>query len=278
MLQIGKLNTLKIVKEVDFGLYLDGGDDGEILLPKRYVPETYKIDEDIEVFIYRDSEDRIIATTETPNAMVGDFALMEVVSVNKFGAFLDWGLQKDLLVPFREQKQDMEKGKQYVVFVYLDNETNRIAASSKLNKYLDNILPEYEANQQVDIMVVNKSDMGYNAIINNLHWGMLYENEVFKPLERGQKLKAYIKKVRDDEKIDLYLHKAGFDKVELLTKKILETLTDEGGFLEINDKTPSPIIYEIFGESKKTFKKALGILYKKKLININENGIQLLAE
>ncbi|OQX96859.1 MAG: hypothetical protein B6I20_13900 [Bacteroidetes bacterium 4572_117] len=210
--------------------------------------------------------------------MVGDFALMEVVSVNKFGAFLDWGLQKDLLVPFREQKQDMEKGKQYVVFVYLDNETNRIAASSKLNKYLDNILPEYEANQQVDIMVVNKSDMGYNAIINNLHWGMLYENEVFKPLERGQKLKAYIKKVRDDEKIDLYLHKAGFDKVELLTKKILETLTDEGGFLEINDKTPSPIIYEIFGESKKTFKKALGILYKKKLININENGIQLLAE
>jgi len=277
MFQIGKLNTLKIVKEVDFGLYLDGGDDyDEILLPKRYVPEKYEIGADLEVFIYRDSEDRIIATTETPNAMVGDFALMEVVSVNKFGAFLDWGLQKDLLVPFREQKKDMEKGNSYVVYVYLDSETQRIAASSKLDKFLDNIPADYEPNQEVDLFVANKTDIGYKAIINNLHWGMLYENEVFKPLDRGQKIKAYIKKVREDEKIDLYLHKSGYDKVEELTEKILKTLKDEGGFLEINDKTPSAIIYEVFGESKKTFKKAVGALYKKRLIDITKQGIKLI--
>ncbi|MEN8120948.1 MAG: S1-like domain-containing RNA-binding protein [Bacteroidota bacterium] len=277
MLKIGKLNILKIVKEVDFGLYLDGGEEyGEILLPKRYMPENYKIEDDLEVFIYKDSEDRVIATTETPNAMVGDFALMEVVSVNKFGAFLDWGLLKDLLVPFREQKKDMEKGKSYVVFVYLDDETKRIAASSKLDKFLDNVPVDYEPNQEVDLFIANKTDIGYKAIINKLHWGILYENEVFKPLDRGQKLKAYIKKIREDEKIDLYLHKAGYDKVDALTEKILETLNDEGGFLEINDKTPSTIIYEIFGESKKTFKKALGALYKKRLIDIENKGIKLL--
>ena len=231
----------------------------------------------MEVFIYRDSEDRIIATTETPNAMVGDFALMEVISVNKFGAFLDWGLQKDLLVPFREQRKDMEQGKSYVVYVYLDDETKRIAASSKLDKFLDNVPAEYEPSQEVDLFIANKTELGYKAIINGLHWGILYENEVFKPLERGQKLKAYIKKIREDEKIDLYLHKAGFDKVEDLSQKIIGTLKEEGGYLEINDKTPSAIIYEIFGESKKTFKKALGILYKKKLIDIKENGIKLLG-
>ena len=277
MLQIGKLNTLKIVKEVDFGLYLDGGEEyGEILLPIRYVPEKYEIAADLEVFIYRDSEDRIIATTETPIAMVGDFALMEVASVNDFGAFLEWGLQKELLVPFREQKNDMEKGKVYVVYVYLDDETKRIAASSKINKFLDNIPAEYEPNQEVDVFIASKTDLGYNAIINGVHWGMLYENEVFKPLERGQKISAFIKKVREDEKIDLYLHKAGYDKVEALTEKILEMLKDEGDFLEINDKTPSTIIYEVFGESKKTFKKALGTLYKKRLIDIENKGIKLL--
>ena len=277
MLQIGKPNTLKIVKEVDFGLYLDGGEEyGEILLPKRYVPEKFEIEDNLEVFIYRDSEDRIIATTETPIAMVGDFALMEVASVNDFGAFLEWGLQKELLVPFREQKNDMEKGKSYVVYVYLDDETKRIAASSKLNKFLDNIPVEYEPNQEVNLFIASKTDLGYNAIINGVHWGILYENEVFKPLERGQKIKAFIKKVREDEKIDLYLHKAGYDKVDALTNKILETLKDEGGFLEINDKTPSTIIYEVFGESKKTFKKALGTLYKKRLIDIEKRGIKLL--
>ncbi len=277
MLKIGKLNSLKIVKEVDFGLYLDGGEEhGEILLPKRYVPDNFEIGSDIEVFIYKDSEDRIIATTETPKAMVGDFALMEVISVDKFGAFLDWGLQKDLLVPFREQRKDMEKGSSYVVYVYLDDETKRIAASSKLSKFLDNVPSEYEANQEVNVFIASKTELGYKAIINGLHWGILYENEVFKPLERGQKLKAFIKKVRDDEKIDLYLHKAGYDKVEVLTQKILETLKEEGGYIDINDKTPSTIIYEVFGESKKTFKKALGGLYKKRLIEIKENGIRLL--
>lgn len=277
MLEIGKLNKLRIVKEVDFGLYLDGGEAfGEILIPQRYVPDNYEIDEELEVFIYRDSEDRIIATTETPKAMVGDFALMEVVSVNKFGAFLDWGLQKDLLVPFREQRKDMEEGKEYMVHVYLDKETNRIAASSKLDKFLDNIPAEYEPNQEVGLIIASKTDLGYKAIVNGLHWGMLYENEVFKPLDRGQKIKAYIKKLREDEKIDLYLHKAGYDKVESLMGKIVEELKEEGGFLELNDKTPSAIIYQIFGESKKTFKKAIGALYKKRVIDIENAGIKLI--
>ena len=277
MLKIGNLNTLRIVKEVDFGLYLDGGEEyGEILLPKRYVPENFEIDSDIEVFIYKDSEDRIIATTETPKAMVGDFALMEVVSVNKFGAFLEWGLQKDLLVPFREQRKDMESGYSYVVYVYLDDETKRIAASSKLSKFLDNVPVEYESGEEVDLFIASKTDLGYKAIINGIHWGILYENEVFKPLERGQKLKGYIKKVREDEKIDLYLHKSGYDKVEALSDKIIEMLKEEGGFIDINDKTPSAIIYEVFGESKKTFKKALGGLYKKRLIEIEKSGIKLI--
>jgi len=277
MLEIGKLNKLRIVKEVDFGLYLDGGEEyGEILLPQRYMPTDFKIDDELEVFIYRDSEDRIIATTETPKGMVGDFALMEVISVNKFGAFLDWGLQKDLLVPFREQRKDMEKGKEYMVHIYLDKETNRIVASSKLDKFLDNIPTEYVANQEVDLLIAAKTDIGYKAIINGLHWGMLYENEVFKPLDRGQKTKGFIKKLREDDKIDLYLHKAGYGKVEILMDKIVEELKEEGGFLEMSDKTPSNIIYQVFGESKKTFKKAIGTLYKKRIIDIEKAGIKLI--
>lgn len=275
MIEIGKLNNLSIVKEVDFGLYLDGGEMGEILLPKRYIPPVFTIGENLECFIYKDSEDRIIATTEKPFAMVGEFALLETVAVNKFGAFMDWGLMKDLLVPFNEQQVRMEPGKKYIIRVFLDGKSQRIAASARIEKFLDKTDPEYEVDQEVDILVANQTDLGYKVIINNLHTGVIYTNEIFGEIFRGQKLRAFIKKVREDHKIDVYLSKSGYEKIDLLTDRIIKKLKENGGFLGLNDKSSSEEIHEIFHESKKTFKKAIGALYKKKRIIIEENGIRL---
>jgi uncharacterized protein len=275
MAEIGKLNKLRIVKELDFGIYLDGGEHGEILMPRRYVPENCKIDDVIEVFIYLDSEDRIIATTEIPYAMVGEFALLKVVSVNDFGAFLDWGLPKDLLVPFREQKKKMEEGKSYIVHVYLDQTSKRIVASSNLDKFLDKLSNDFGPGQEVDLLICTRTEIGYKAIINNTHWGVLYKNEVFQTLDRGQRIKGFIAKIRDDKKIDLCLQKPGYEKVDDLLKTIIDRLKEEGGFIAAGDKTSSEIIYELFGVSKKTYKKAIGALYKSKLITIEDEGIKL---
>jgi len=272
---IGKLNNLRVVKEVDFGLYLDGGEHGEILLPLRYVPDGAKPDDILEVFIYLDSEDRIIATTEKPFAMVDEFAYMKVVSVNSVGAFLDWGLMKDLLVPFREQKQTMEENKYYLVYVYVDMDTKRIAASAKIDKYLDNVFADYEVGQEVDLLIANKTDLGFTAIINHSHWGIIYENEVFKTLKKGQHVTGYIKKIRDDEKIDLSLQKPGFDKVDNISKDILAKLQSNNGFIAVTDRSHPEIIYQMFGISKKAFKMAVGTLYKSRLITLEQNGIYL---
>lgn len=275
MVEIGKINELRVVKEVDFGIYLDGGERGEILMPKRYVPEGCKPEDVISAFIYRDSEDRIIATTETPKAMVGDFALLKVVSVSTVGAFLDWGLPKDLLVPYREQGHKMETGKRYVAYIYLDNDSERIVASTKINRFLDNLPPEFIENEEVDLFIVSKTELGYKAIINNTHTGILYENEVFQPIKQGQRLKGYIKKVRDDEKIDLCLEKPGFEKQDSMSQKILDYLNNNEGFLELTDKSDPEKIYQLFQTSKKNFKKAIGSLYKKRMINMEEFGIRL---
>jgi uncharacterized protein len=275
MAEIGKLNKLRIVKELDFGIYLDGGEHGEILMPRRYVPENCKIDNVVEVFIYLDSEDRIIATTEVPYATAGEFALLKVVSVNDFGAFLDWGLPKDLLVPFREQKQKMEEGKSYIVHVYLDQTSKRIVASSNLDKFLDKLSNNFGPGQEVDLLICTQTEIGYKAIINNTHWGVLYKNEVFQTLDRGQRIKGFIAKIRDDKKIDLCLQKPGYEKVDDLLKIIIDKLKEHGGFIAAGDKTSSEIIYELFGVSKKTYKKAIGALYKSKLITIEEEGIKL---
>jgi predicted RNA-binding protein (virulence factor B family) len=275
MVEIGKMNALRIVKEVDFGLYLDGGDKGEILLPTRYVPEQYEIDGMLDVFIYTDSEDRIIATTEKPFAMVGDIAFLEVVAVNEIGAFLNWGLLKDLLVPFREQRTKMQVGESHIVAVYLDEESERIAASAKLDEFLEQTSDDYEVGQEVFLQVWSKTPIGFKVIINDSHLGMLYKDEVFQNLERGQRMKGFIKKVRDDKKIDLSLHKPGFGKVDELGEKILKKLKSEGGFIPVTDKSHPELIYSIFGESKKTFKKAIGGLYKKRLITLEEKGIRL---
>ena len=276
MVQIGKYNTLRIVKELDFGIYLDGEEYGEILMPKRYVPDNCKIDDTIEAFIYFDSEDRIIATTEKPIAIVGDFAFLKVVSVNSVGAFLDWGLPKDLLVPFREQKVNMEEGKSYIVYIYVDYASKRIAASAKLDKHLDNLPPKYQVNEQVDLLIYSQTDIGYKAIINNLHWGILYKNEVFTTLQKGQKIKGYIKKIREDEKIDLCLQLPGYEKVDEIAESILEKIRLNNGTIKISDKSPAEEIYDKFQISKKSFKKAIGALYKERKINISESNITLL--
>lgn len=274
MPEIGKYCELEIVKLLDFGAYLDGGDKGEILLPIRQVPPNTEIGSKVEVFLYTDSEDRLIATCKEPAATAEEFAVLQVAEVNKMGAWLEWGLDKHLLVPFREQKQDMEEAKSYLVYIYLDHETQRLVASSKLDKFLDNVPPEYEEGQEVDILISNKTDIGYTAVINNLHSGLLYQNEVFQKIYRGNKMKAFIKKVRDDEKIDLILEKPGYGKIDGISKAVLNKINEHGGFLLLTDKSAPEEIQKMFGISKKNFKKALGTLYKQKMILLEEKGIR----
>ena len=275
MTEIGKYNRLRVVKEVDFGLYLEGEPFGEILLPQKYVPQNCTIDDWIEVFIYLDSEDRIIATTQRPLAVVGECAMLRVVSATPVGAFLDWGLPKDLLVPFREQKEKMKQGQRCIVYVYLDEKSNRIAASSRLDKYLDKEKADFINGQEVNLLIAEETEIGYKAIVNNRHWGLLYKNMLFQPLVRGQRIKGFIDKIREDGKIDLTLHKPGYDKVNELAQKILALLKKEGGTLALTDKTPPETIYRLFGVSKKTYKKAVGALFKQKAIVINDNGLML---
>ncbi len=276
MVEIGKHNKLTIAREVDFGIFFHDEKLGDILLPKRYLPEQWAIGDELDVFIYLDSEDRLIATTEEPFAEVDKFATLEVVATTPVGAFLNWGLMKDLLVPFREQKTRMKVGEKYLVYIYLDPETNRIVASSKIDKFVDNLPVDYEQEEEVDLIIVEKTDMGYRTIIDNSHLGMLYKNEVFQTLSTGQKLKGYIAKVRDDEKIDLVLQKPGYEKMEGLAQKIMEKLKACNGFLPVGDKSSPEIIYREFKISKKNFKKAIGTLYKNRLITIEENGIKLI--
>lgn len=278
MVEIGKYNTLKIVKDLDFGVYLDGGNDQEILLPARYVPKNVKPGDEVEVFIYHDNEGRIIATTAHPRATVGEFAFMEVKSVGNAGAFLEWGLMKDLLVPFREQKLPMREGKWYLVYVRVDHVTGRIMASARIEKYLNNVPAVYEHNQEVDLLVADETDLGYKVIVNNQHWGMLYHNEVFQRLEKGDHLKGYIKEVREDDKIDVSLTPLGYGKVEGIAGIVLESLKAQGGYLEVHDKSEPELIYSLFRCSKKAFKQALGTLYKQHLIQLEEKGIRLVTE
>lgn len=275
MVEIGKYNTLKIVKDLDFGVYLDGGDGKEILLPARYVPKNVKPGDDVEVFIYHDNEGRLIATTVYPLASVGEFKFMEVKSVNEVGAFLEWGLMKDLLVPFKEQKMPMQEGKWYLVYVHLDHITGRIVASARIDKYLDNVIPNYTPGQEVNLLVASETEIGYKVIINNLHWGLVYYNEVFRRLEKGEELKGYIKEVREDEKIDVSLVPLGYQKIEGLTEVILESLKSQGGFLPVHDKSEPGVIQSLFQCSKKSFKQAIGALYKQHLITLDKDGIRL---
>jgi len=276
MVEIGRINKLAYVRETDNGVYLDGLELGEILMPQKFVTADVKETGFASVFVYTDSEDRLVATTEEPFVKVGEFATLEVKANSKFGAFLDWGLPKDLLVPFREQKAKMREGGKYMVYVYLDLQTNRIAASAKLDKFLDNTPPEYKIGDEVDLLITEETDIGYKAIINSEHWGILYRNQVFQQLEAGLKTKGYISKVRTDEKIDLLLEKPGFEKVDAISEKILNELKENRGFMAVSDKSSPDMIQAMFGISKKNFKKAIGGLYKKRLISFESDGIKLL--
>ncbi len=274
-IELGRFNTLKIAKEVDFGLYLDGGEEGEILLPKRYVPEHYAIGDELRVFIYLDNEERLVATTQTPYVQVGGFACLEVTWVNRYGAFLDWGLMKDLFCPFREQRQRMEVGRRYVVHAHVDDESFRIVASARLEHFLDKDAPQYEPWQEVDIMVWQRTDLGYKVIVDDRFSGLVFRDEVFRPMHMGLRLKAYVKQVRPDGKIDIALQKSGYGNVEDFAHVLLQHLRDNGGRTALGDKSPSQDIYDTFGVSKKVFKKAVGDLYKRRLIIITPDGLRL---
>ena len=274
-IELGKFNQLEVVKEVDFGVYLDGGEEGEILLPTRYVPEDCKIGDILNVFLYLDMDERLIATTLTPFVQVGQFACLEVSWVNLYGSFLNWGLMKDLFVPFREQKMKMQVGRKYVVHAHLDEESYRIVASAKVERYLSKDKPEYTAGEEVNILIWQKTDLGFKAIIDNKYSGLLYENEIFSSIETGMEMKAFVKQVREDGKVDLILQKPGFEKVDDFAKTLLDYIKEQGGRIHLNDKSPAEDIYDTFGVSKKTFKKGVGDLYKKRLIALHEDGIAL---
>ncbi|MFT5168854.1 MAG: putative RNA-binding protein (virulence factor B family) [Saprospiraceae bacterium] len=277
MIQIGKFSKLEILKELDFGIYLDGGPYGELLLPRKFVPEGAQIGDEIEVFIYSDSEDRLIATTDRPKAITDGFAAMEVMEVSEYGAFLDWGIQaKDLLVPFRNQRDRMEVGKKYLVYVYLDEATDRIVGTNKLNKILKDRNEELEADEEVDIIVVTSSDLGYRVIINEEYWGLLYKNEVFQKLEPGDCHKAYVKALREDGRLDVILKKSGIIEVDLVNEQILAAIKANDGLLPLTDKSPPEKVYELLQMSKKNFKRAVGNLYKQRLIVLEKDGIRLL--
>lgn len=274
-IKLGKFNQLEVVKKVDFGIYLDGGEEGEVLLPTRYVPEDCAVGDILNVFLYLDMEERLIATTLVPYVQVGEFAYLEVAWVNQYGAFLNWGLMKDLFVPFREQKMKMQVGRKYMIHAHLDDESYRIVASAKVERYLSKEKPEYAAGDEVDILVWQKTDLGFKAIIDNKYSGLLYENEIFTPLSAGMQLKAYVKQVREDGKVDLMLQKPGFAKVGNFSKTLLDYLREQGGRIALTDKSPAEEIYEVFGVSKKTFKKGVGDLYKKRLISLQDDAIVL---
>jgi Uncharacterized protein conserved in bacteria len=273
-MEIGKYNKLKVIKAVDFGLYLDGGNELEILLPTRYVPKNVEIGDEIEVFIYKDNEERLIATTEHPYGTVGEFQYMKVKEVSKAGAFLDWGIMKDLLVPFREQKTTMIVGNYYLVYIYLDFVTRRIAASARIDKYLDNIPHDFVRNQEVDLIIADKTDLGYNVIINNSHRGLIYDNEIFRKISKGEKCKGYIKELREDDKIDVSLQRPGYDKIEGISLHIMHILEQNNGFLAVSDNSSAEEIYSLFSCSKKSFKKAIGALYKQRVISVDNNEIR----
>ena len=274
---LGRFNILKVVKKVDFGMYLDGGEEGRILLPARYVPQGCEVGDELNVFLYLDNEERLVATTQQPLAQVGDFACLRVAWVNQYGAFLDWGLMKDLFVPFREQRERMEVGRSYVVHVHLDEESYRIVASAKVERYLSvDERPPFHSGDEVDVLVWKRTDLGYKVIVDNRYAGLLFENQVFRPLRVGDKMQAYVRQVRPDGKIDLALQREGRGKVADFSEELLEYIRRNQGRIQLTDKSPAEDIYATFGVSKKTFKQAVGDLYKRRLIRLEADGIRLL--
>ena len=274
-IKLGDYNRLTIVKEVDFGIYLDGGDEGEILLPKRYVPENCKPGDELEVFLYLDQDERLIATTQQPLAKVGEFACLEVAWVNQYGAFLNWGLMKDLFCPFHEQKQRMEIGNRYVVAVFIDEESYRIAASAKVEHFFATDFPPYQPGEKVDLLVWQTTDLGFKVIIDHAYPGLVYRSQVFKSIRIGDSLQGYIMGVRPDGKIDVSLQPHGRQQTTDFAETLLQYLKGHDGFCELGDKSDAQDIKHRFEVSKKVYKKAIGDLYRRRLITLEDAGIRL---
>ncbi|TOY93657.1 CvfB family protein [Vibrio fluvialis] len=276
MINVGQINNLEVVKIADFGVFLDAGEFGTTLLPKRFAPEGVELGHFVDVFLYFDSENQLAATTETPIAKVGEWGLMKIEGVNTTGAFVNWGIKdKDLLVPYSEQRARFAAGQNILVYVYTDKASGRIVGTTKFNKLLDKTPAKYAQNEQVDLIIAERSDLGYKAIINGQHWGMIFPSDVFGKLFIGKKLKGYIKNIREDGKIDLALQKVGVAKMDDLSEKILETLQKKGGFLPLCDKSTPEAIFATFRTSKGTFKKTIGGLFKQGKILIEKDGIRL---
>lgn len=277
MAQIGKRNSLTVLHSTPHGIYLDGGEHGEILLPNRYIPKGTSLGDALDVFIYRDSEDRLVATTETPFATVGEFATLEVVSVNRnIGAFLNWGLLKDLLLPFREQADPVRVGDKVVAYILLDEKTDRIIATTRLNRHLSRQRPPFKPAQPVALLITARTPLGYNAIVEGTHVGLLYHSNVGAPLQVGQQLNGFVSAVYPSGKIDLSLDASGYQRVASLTDRIIEALKNSGGKLPFDDDSPPEVVRSQFEASKKAFKQALGALYKQRRIEFTRPGIALL--
>lgn len=275
MADIGRMNTLVVKRTSDDGAHLDGGASGDILLPSRSMPRSCRPGDRVEVFVYVDRDKRLTATTRKPDATVGQVAHLRVVATTKFGAYLAWGLENDLFAPSREQRNPMEKGRAYLVYVYLDERTGRVTASSKLNRFLDLSPPDYSAGEAVDLVVCEESDLGYKVVVDHAHWGLVYRNDVLQPLQPGQTLPGYIKAIRADLKLDISLRQTGHKGIDTLSNSILDALQNGGGSLAVSDKSTPEEIYALFGVSKKRFKKALGALYKRRLIILDKERIRL---
>jgi len=275
MIQVGKMNKLEIKAIQRSGVYLDAKGGMDLFLPRKTVPETIQVGDKVDVFVYVDKDNTLQCSIQKPIATVGEYAVLKVVSDSSAGAFLDWGMESDLLVPKAEQQHRMVPGNFYVVFIFLSEKTNRIVASSKLDKFISSKAPEYEEGEKVDLILFEKTDMGYRALINRTHVGMIYSNEVFQPLETGQQLTGYINKIREDNKIDLILQQAGYQGVDGVAQTILGIIQEHGGRVAVTDKSPPEDIYALFSVSKKVFKKAIGALYKKRIIRIDADGISL---
>lgn len=278
MFEIGKYTTLIILRETDPGLYLGKEEDAEdvILLPHKYKPETFEIGDEIEVFIYLDHEERPIATTLDPFVKLNEFGYLRCADVTNHGAFMDWGLEKHLFVPFKEQARPMKVDNWYIVYLYLDEKTNRLAGSSKTNQFLQNDQLSIKAYDEVDVLITHLTEKGANVIINGLHKGLIYLEDIFEDIRTGDRLKAFVKKVRDDNKVDIVLQKQGYRSIEPNAQYILDELKAAGGFIPLHDKSSPETIKETLGLSKKSFKKAIGSLYKDKQIIIKEDGIELI--
>lgn len=274
MIKIGQFNLLKMVREAPFGVYLQGGEHGEILLPNKSVPKGTLVGDILNVFVYFDSEDKIIATTRRPLATLNSFALLKVIDVNHFGAFLDWGLEKDLLVPKAEQYRPMEKDKSYLVYLKQDHQ-GRIIATSKIDYFLDRTPAQFKPNEEVQLIIAETTPLGRKVIINNSHWGLVHQADIFQTLSYGKKINGYIKNVRIDGKIDVTLRQIGQKNINDLAQRILSKLEQTNGFLALHDKSEPAQIQQMFAESKKNFKSAIGQLYKQGLIRIEEQGIRL---